>query len=83
MYNTSNDGNKTNNNGNCQVKRKKTYNLINSCPNYYLTQKQSKYHNTNIKVASKSLCKHANFGCVVLFFQAIIFSSRVKQFLQQ
>ena len=82
MYNISNDGNKTSNNGNRQLKRNKPYNLIKSSPNSNLSLKQSKYHNTSMKDAIKSLCKNTNFDRLLLFLQAIIFSSRVKQFLQ-
>ena len=68
---------------NRQLKRKKTYNLINSSPNSNLNLKQSKYHNTNIKEEIKSLCKHTNFGRLLLLLQTIIFSSRSNNFYKQ
>ena len=38
--------------------------------------------NTNNKDAIKSLCKHNNFGRLLLLLETLIFSSRAKQFLQ-
>ena len=67
---------------NRQLKRNKTYNLVNSLTNFNLYQKQPKCHNTNIKGAIKSLCNHTNFGRLLLLLQTIIFTSRVIQFLQ-
>ena len=66
---------------NRQLKRKKTYNRINSSPNSKLSHKQSKYYNT-INDAIKFQCKHTNFGRLLLLLQTLIFSSKVKQFLQ-